>query len=89
MPGNQTSSCLNRARELSEQADRVMADFHVALRCRCCPQDGGSLFGGLGLGRDGGEHKGIEGDGSDAFPARRALQRSDFIGLLGDHDLAA
>jgi hypothetical protein len=59
----------------SLEADRMLADLHTVLRCRCCPS--GGLF-------DAFSHL-WETPSQDASP--RALQRSDFIALIGANDL--
>lgn len=56
----------------------MIADLHVAIRCSCRPIAG--LFSGLAaLSRTG--------ESEDALVPRRALRRSDFLGLLGDHEV--
>jgi hypothetical protein len=61
--------------DVANPADRMLADLHVALRCRCCPT--GGLFDAFSDLWEEPSH----------VSAPRALQRSDFIGLLGLQDL--
>jgi hypothetical protein len=68
------------AEALSQEADQMITDLQVAIRCRCCPIAG--LFSKLAA---------LSGtDASDDAPApQRARQRSDFLGLLGEHEVDA
>lgn len=66
------------AEALSREADQMIADLHASIRCRCCPSAG--LFSGLAaLSR--------KAESDDAVLPRRALQRSDFLGLLEEHEV--
>ena len=62
------------ARELTKQADRLMTELHVAIRCPFCLAS--TFFEAS--------------DASVEIPApaeRRLLTRGDFIGLLQEHQL--
>jgi hypothetical protein len=65
------------ARALSREADRLIAELHAAIRCRCCP-DG--LFTRFTADAD---------DGAPGQARGRELTREDFLGMLGRHDVDA
>jgi len=67
------------ARAQSRAVDRLLADLHAAIRCRCCPP--GALFSRHLDDVAAGE------PAEDAPAAPRALSRADFLGMLQAHQV--
>ena len=66
-------------RMLSQQADLLIADLYVAIRCRCCPPYGvAAKFEATDAG-----------DASGPASRPRSLARSDFLGLLSADQIDA
>lgn len=64
-------------RALSQEADRLIADLHAAIRCLCCPVEG--MFQRL-----------LDGErdaAAESSSLRPALRRSDFLGMLAEQDI--